>query len=134
MQQTRSFSNPSQYSWNAALKDIQSAQQMDEVFNKVCCISQAVDSAAIKQTTSQLCMPHLLVHLRLPGIAYTHAVQAVQCQTSFRNIYLLKLRQACAELHVLQVYLAIEQHSALLKRDAAVRLKLWLTKLSEQVS
>lgn len=35
MQQTRSFSNPSQYSWNAALKDVQSAQKMDEVFSKV---------------------------------------------------------------------------------------------------
>ncbi|KAL3138552.1 hypothetical protein ABBQ32_006328 [Trebouxia sp. C0010 RCD-2024] len=64
MQQTRSFSNPSQYSWNAALRDIQSAQKMDEVFSKV--------------------------------------------------------------------QVAIEQHAALLKRDAAVRLKLWLSKLSEQ--
>lgn len=34
---------------------------------------------------------------------------------------------------MIQVYNAIEQHTALLKRDAAVRLKLWLTKLNEQV-
>lgn len=35
---------------------------------------------------------------------------------------------------MLQVQNAIEQHAALLKRDAAVRLRLWLTKLAEQVS
>ena len=35
---------------------------------------------------------------------------------------------------MLQMQIAIEQHSALLKRDAAVRIKLWLTKLGEQVS
>ena len=35
---------------------------------------------------------------------------------------------------MLQVHVAIEQHAALLKRDAAVRLRLWLTKLAEQVS
>ena len=40
-QQQRSFSNPSQYSWNSALKDIQSAQRMDEVFSKVCSVSQS---------------------------------------------------------------------------------------------
>ena len=34
----------------------------------------------------------------------------------------------------LQVKVAIEQHSGLLKREAAVRLKLWLAKLSEQVN
>ena len=33
-----------------------------------------------------------------------------------------------------QVRVAIEQHSGLLKREAAVRLKLWLAKLSEQVN
>ena len=34
---------------------------------------------------------------------------------------------------MVQVHNAIEQHVALLKRDAAVRLRLWLTKLAEQV-
>ena len=29
--------------------------------------------------------------------------------------------------------LAIEQHTSLLKRDAEVRVKVWMTKLSEQV-
>lgn len=33
-----------------------------------------------------------------------------------------------------QVRLAVEQHTSLLKREATVRIKVWLTKLDEEVS
>jgi len=60
-QQQRSFSNPSQYSWNSALKDIQSAQRMDEVFSKVCSVSKD----ALRWPLCRLCAGHMLISLLL---------------------------------------------------------------------
>jgi hypothetical protein len=60
-QQQRSFSNPSQYSWNSALKDIQSAQRMDEVFSKVCSVSKV----ALSWPLCRLCAGHMHISLLL---------------------------------------------------------------------
>ncbi len=60
-------------------------------------------------------------------------------KTAMQTLLLVRPTPVCKDgsqspVFLLQVRAAIEQHGGLLKRDAAVWLKLWLTKLSEQVS
>ena len=146
MQQTRSSSNPSQYSWNAALKAVQNAQKMDEVFNKVlvklaltsycyrCCRQADYKHAhCISQSTSWtiLVVVHLQMALYSPS---QHMCARLRSRPGFGCANQCFNEPSLAVCCMPQVYNAIEQHAALLKRDAAVRLKLWLTKLNEQVT
>ena len=115
----RSFSNPSQHAWNIALQDIQAAQKADEVYNKVSksrhCLSMRVQCSCavpscIVQNSQSACLRDS--NNRIWGCCVASSYSGIDPQ----------------------VRLAVEQHTSLLKRDAEVRVKVWMAKLNEQVA